>query len=820
MDRRAQQFTLPLDGPSPPKGRVQTDLPRMLATPLSNKLLGVEVGADIYARNGFRLIGAPACANKEALESQAQRFRSLFRLDPAAAVRSAIQTGYDGHVRLDHAEINEALARLYNPRWRVLCELFWPHVGEEMFAPLKRERRLAATPVLTALAEVSDSRNGREGALAAHALAVLYHNRALAHEAAFAAGEAEWSDEHWNHALGYWAIALGADSFWDYWRERIGGFDDPRVKPDDVAALRAQLPLVVLGFNALLARAYGQAGAVMACRRHLAFIRLCGLPEAAKQEVLRNEVKLLAATGLEPLNRRADKLLEGEQRNNYQRFKQDWAPLLDEAEALRFRLCNDLGLPPAVAASAEFDSLCDRVLRGVDRKINYSNDDCLRAILYASLTTKRLLGWPVSTDMRRRLERTVRTDTETLYSEFQPANLDHTRCWFVEGEAADPEASIELPVYKITRREVQVNYPNAGVHVSFAIRRVLVPRSTRAKAIHEGKLKAEDISENSLDAEGQALLARIRQAEAQCQATVEREQQASDAEVKQEEAALTAALAQYDQRVAPEIKAAQQELEAAEQRRQHKVREAKRRRDRAAQEANQLAIEPIAQAQNAHAAVVERNRGLRGGKQLEAPALVVAGVLGGIGGLALTLGGILVGTPLTAAGSGLLLGLIAGFILCRLIRFRRVAAAKWAVRSAERARQSALDRIEAEFREKTEQFAGQLKQETAETNQRLTTIKVEREQLVSQCRQRQEQIRRRHEQNQADARKTAQSETQKLRRQLLDRVKSKPLSAKTDFPAYRQAKTQGFKDGKEPSDAEMRMTYAEEQEARRRLGIW
>ena len=34
---------------------------RLLATPLTHKLLGAEVTADLYACNGFRFIATPAC---------------------------------------------------------------------------------------------------------------------------------------------------------------------------------------------------------------------------------------------------------------------------------------------------------------------------------------------------------------------------------------------------------------------------------------------------------------------------------------------------------------------------------------------------------------------------------------------------------------------------------------------------------------------------------------------------------------------------------------------------------------------------------------
>jgi len=106
--------------------------------------------------------------------------------------------------------------------------------------------------------------------------------------------------------------------------------------------------------------------------------------------------------------------------------------------------------------------------------------------LYCLLTTKKLLTLPVTPGMRRKLEQSKRSDTEILYRDFitSPDEIDPTRCWFADDEEADPAASLEFPIYKITNREVTVNslQGSAGISVKWLTRKVLVPRSRLAAA--------------------------------------------------------------------------------------------------------------------------------------------------------------------------------------------------------------------------------------------------------------------------------------------------------------------------------------------------
>jgi hypothetical protein len=499
----------------PPRGAVGIDFARVLALPLANPLLGVEVCGDFYARDGFRFVGTCAAAGQEQLEAESQKFRSLFKLNPAAAARSCIRTGYDEHLRLGAEDIRESLTHLYNPRARLVHELFWPHVPDEIFVRIRLGRELNCRPVARELAEAAARTNGRERAILGHALAVIYHNLAIAHELSFAAGEADWSDEYWSRALAHWAETLASDYFWDYLHERVAGFDDPRLKADDVATLRRQLPAVLLGFHVQFARAYARAESRAACSRHLTFISRSGMAEEVQRESLQAAIRALTVARLEPLERR----LEGEVLSHVGRFaRQEFSrvcgPILTEARAAQSYLTEELALPEELARLAEFDLLCTKLLSALNGKLDYSMDDGPRCLLYCILLVNKMLDLPLSSATRRKLEQARQRDIETLYRELPPADgkLDPTRCWFLTGEESDPDASITLPVYKITNREVQVDYlrGSAGLNVAFEKRRVLVPRSSRAQATHENRLKVEDLPEESLDDTSKQLLTQIR----------------------------------------------------------------------------------------------------------------------------------------------------------------------------------------------------------------------------------------------------------------------------------------------------------------------
>ncbi|HEX4961293.1 MAG TPA: hypothetical protein VF173_10680 [Thermoanaerobaculia bacterium] len=782
---------------------------RLLADSLGTRLLDLAVGADVYARNAFRLLGLTAATSGDALERELQKFRNLLKLNPATALRAAIATGYDELVPLKPEDARESVARLANPRQRILAELFWPHLPADLFAPARSSRRLDGLQDAWSLAGAAAG-DGLPGALARHALAVVHHNRALAGELAFAAGEAEPSREAWVLAHSFWAEVHESSELWTYLRQRAESFDDLRLTAADVETLRAGLPAVLLSFHTLFARAYATAGMPAASARHLDLIRRSGLPAPAQNGALETAARALVSVRTDPLVRKVESELLGRSKLKRQQFDAVCAPILREAEALRGSLLSDFGIPEDVLPAADFDDLCERIAKAVDQSIDYAGEDNRRSILYSSLIARRMLALPLSSGQRETLERSLRKDAEILYRDFLPAGgVDPTRCWFLESEEADPDASIELSVYKITGRTVQADssQSSTGIRVSYSTRRLLIPRSARARDAHSGKLKVEDLPEERLDLESRRLARRIREDEARQRTFAESERLACEKEIAEEEARARVELEKHSQRQAAEEKTAAHRLEEIVRQRERKLGDESRRCQAELAAARSRAAAAIAQARTAEAKVVEENRGLRGGWRLEAPAVTSgAGILGLLGwGL----------QPSGVAGIlGVLLGAVLGLALARWVRVRRRARATALVAAAQSSARVEETRITKAGEKAAETLRREAQQASVKAKAQLETLAAEKRTLQEQSENRKREIRGRHDKTVQDSKKASVAKVNDLRRRLKERLQGKPESAKSDFPAYRTAFANGFKLGTEPSGREMEMTAAEQEQAR------
>ena len=483
---------------NPQSSLIASDPDRFLASSLGTSLLGMDVTLDVYARNGFRLLGIPARADHIQTERALQRFRSMYRLSPERALAARVQTGYDAHVLLDQEDIKKLLSNLQDPRYRIISELFWAYVSDDLLEQLIEDEEAA----LSELRDTSNRSTGLDRALALHALATIYHNKALAHELVFAAGEAEGTDAYWQQALAHWAEIIASEVFWDYLRDRAAGFDHPNLQPDDITILREQLPEIILKFNARLAETYIRANQSDQCALHVGFIAEARLPESSKRAILSDLVKTVVFVQLEPLAQIVEsELLAVSGKMSRSTFEETCSFVLEEAARIRTYLSQDLNLPPQTVEEAEFDSFTQLIVKALDSKIDYQTKERQRELLYSSQVLKKLLAFPLSPAHRRKIEYLVMRDGEHIYGDLlekkqDGSNLiDHTKCWFMEDEEADPDASLIRSVYKITNREVQVDHlrQTGGIRVHYETRVIFVPRSTYAAAVHGGSGRKKPI---------------------------------------------------------------------------------------------------------------------------------------------------------------------------------------------------------------------------------------------------------------------------------------------------------------------------------------
>lgn len=469
--------------------RAPAQFSRFLSSPLGAPLLGVELCADLYARNGFRLLGLPASVDHQTLLREAGRLRTMLQLSPKAIDRFCIQIGYDEHCLLD--DVARCVGRLQDPRSRLVSEIFWPHAANGLFDKIKSSRHLASSEVLAALNHPAENKSSPEMMLLRHGAAVAYHNLAITTE--FSGTDAD-GREHWTNAFACWRDTLASDAFWKYLRKRTQQFDDPRIKPEDVETIRARLPKLVLEINATFAWHAWERGEKEVCHRHLILLAQSGFPEDAMQSVLLAVLQKIAMRELAPVLQRAtDFLADKSRKMKRDQFLQTWWPILNDALAIPSALQSTLDLDANLLGYLEFDSLCERVLDAANTQMDYNTDDSQKSLLATTIMSKRMLYLPLSSTTRRRIESSIENDTKLIYGDFAPeAGFDPTLCFFSDDEEADPEASILLPVYKITSRTVKVDYSarSAGISVSYNHRRLLVPRSAHARTRHEGPVVA------------------------------------------------------------------------------------------------------------------------------------------------------------------------------------------------------------------------------------------------------------------------------------------------------------------------------------------
>lgn len=474
-----------------------SEIERLLSYSLNAKLFGRDLRTDLYSHNSFRLLGLSASSDRQKILTEGGKLQTLIRLSPKAINRFAIDIGYEHQLRKDDIELS--VSRLQDPRHRIVQELFWLHLDQESLPGISDNQKLFSPEGLEALIAMNMNSNGdQESALVKHVIAIVCHNLALTGEINFLKGESNWDPALWEKALFYWGQIIEEKSFWDYLRNRARAFADPRLQSSDIDQLRQDLPAVLLGFNFVFGRHYGQTENHEMCRNHLKLISKADFPNQSVNTCLRSGVKELAAMRLEPLVRRAKnsshkkKKKKKETKLSRQQFEELYRPIMEEAFAIHYYLTDQIKLDQNLVSLSEFDQLAEAILMVLNTKIDYdlSKEELIKNIMYSMLFAKKMLVFPLSNHIRRKIDGTLRKDRKTLYQGFEPPDdIDITECWFAEGEEADPDASLLFPYYKITNRNVQVNAlkETAGVSVNYQSRQIMVPRSARAKAFHEGK---------------------------------------------------------------------------------------------------------------------------------------------------------------------------------------------------------------------------------------------------------------------------------------------------------------------------------------------
>jgi hypothetical protein len=274
-------------------------------------------------------------------------------------------------------------------------------------------------------------------------------------------------------------------------------------------------------------------------------------------------------------------------------------------------------------------------------------------------------------------------------------------------------------------------------------------------------------------------------------------------------------VAEYDQRVGAQQQAEREELDRLRAEVSGQVEAENARRDKAVADAERRAQPRLAQARAAYEHVVEVNRSLRGARRLELPAVVIAAAALSVAGLALGIWPAVSWLPATLAQSavGIVLGVVLGLVVGRAVRRRRCGAAAAAVATVRRALELEVSGLRQERERVVASLGRRLKNAEAAARARADADAAERKRLVAEGQQSAAAIDKNYDQRVAQIRRATAAEVDPLRRQLADRIQGKPKPAEREYPSYKAAIAEGYRDGTGPSPREMEMTSWERQRA-------
>jgi hypothetical protein len=782
---------------------------RLLAMPLVDNVLGLEVTGDMYAANAFRYLAVPADAAGRELDLAISRLKAIGRLRPEVARRAFIRTGYDGHVAL--AAPLEYVERLQDSRQRLLWEVFWPHVDGQCFEQMKSAAQLASPAAVRRLSRIATTQNGRDSVLAKHALAVVLHNRAIAYELAYGTGHTDATAGLWGKALEYWRSVLASEEFWDYLRERVVAADDPRLHPVDLQELRERMPQLILGFNRLFARAYAQAGDTAACKRQLRVIAGSEFPKTVQAAALRDSIQTVVAVHLEPLIHRAEECAgmgkaDKNKKLDRKAFVRSFEPILAKAIELRQFLVQELHIADSLVQQSEFDRLCEIVLRAVNEKMDYSTDERLKAILVSILFARRMLQLPISASLRRRLEQNIRSDTEILYKDCEalPKGFDASQCWFLPGEEASPDDSLEMPVYKITKV--------TAANIAWEKRRILVPRSALAAKLHCGKTSAKELAASRTDESSRQTRGQIEELRKQRLARTEALQHEWEEQTVRQIADRDARIGQYDQEVAADEAKDKQYIERRTKELADQVA-AQNAQCAQAETAVRRKHQPaIDEAEQAFHAASRAYRGLGRAHVLELPASGATAVAMDFAVLLFWLGGSF--PPAWALSTALWIvaaaGAAAGLAIGRAIRARIVGGIRTPLTECERSRDAEIRTLAEQNRQVTAAANAKASQDLHPFQERVAQREMHRAAIRDECQLRIARLKEESQKQIDGVHREIDSQVQTLEKKLAERATSRPESAKTSFPPYKKAKADGYRDGREPPDDEAQQMMSRE----------
>lgn len=225
-----------------------------------------ELGADLYLKNAFRVLGLPSNASFKTIRRRARDLISLIEIGDEEAIRAETVGGISAIP--DEPHIREIAGRLEDPARRILEELFWfrfEDMEESEFRFLLSEQSAPIVEAVNRWQEDEDLGSEMEMHKASHNLAVFYHLVALEFESHLEreskskkadntalARLREAAKSAWNLALVRWLHLSNAEPMWSWLGERMDAVGKKRISQDDVADVREEFTSAILSITGKL----------------------------------------------------------------------------------------------------------------------------------------------------------------------------------------------------------------------------------------------------------------------------------------------------------------------------------------------------------------------------------------------------------------------------------------------------------------------------------------------------------------------------------------------------------------------------------------
>src|SRR5262249_49155363 len=155
-----------------PRNRIGGGLNGLLAQKLAVGLLESHPNLDLYAYNGFRLLGVPGNVKDEQLPKLSNGYQKV-RFPGDHPLPQTIGAGFSRLGTADEAD--RCIRDLLEPQKRIVSELFWPHLPDAVFDVIRKVGDITPPIVLRFLRDYGQANGSGSGILAKHAVAVAYH---------------------------------------------------------------------------------------------------------------------------------------------------------------------------------------------------------------------------------------------------------------------------------------------------------------------------------------------------------------------------------------------------------------------------------------------------------------------------------------------------------------------------------------------------------------------------------------------------------------------------------------------------------------------